>query len=210
MLSGQESRNQYNENLLTEETKAVLENMFGLTLPDLLHGDTLAHLWKQLDPQALEKMKIAMVKMLLRRRCLEAFRFRKQFYILAVDGTELYRWSEKHCDNCLHAVTGPNKSLQYYHRVLEIKLVSACGLSLSLLTEFIENASGKPDDKQDCELKAFYRLSRRLKETFPQLKILLLADGLYPIVLGVSQKRHFSGLLADLRKARGKEVMNSL
>lgn len=30
MMSGQESRNQYNENLLTEETQAILENMFGL------------------------------------------------------------------------------------------------------------------------------------------------------------------------------------
>jgi len=34
-------------------------------------------------------------------------------------------------------------------------------------------------DKQDCELKAFYRLATRLKKRFPRLLICLLMDGLY-------------------------------
>lgn len=131
-----------------------------------------------LEPTAIEKLKTSMIHTLLRRRCLEKFRYRKRHYILVVDGTELYRWSEPHCSHCLYAASGPKKELQYYHRVLEIKLVSESGLCFSLLSEFIEN--GGEDSKQDCELKAFYRLSRRLKETFPKLPVLLLADGIYP------------------------------
>lgn len=177
MLSGQESRNQYNENLFNEETQAILEKLLGVTLPAMPHGDTLAHLWKQLEPDLLEKLKITMVRVLLRSRCLEKFRY-QGYYLLAVDGTELYRWSEPHCNQCLHAASGPNHELQYYHRVLEVKLVSSSGLSLSILSEFIEN--GGADAKQDCELKAFYRVSAKLKKRFPQLKILLLADGIYP------------------------------
>lgn len=178
-LAGLGSRNQFNQNLNTEETQALLQKTLGLTLPSLPHGDTLAYLWKKLPPEIPEKLRMAMMRTLLRSRRLEAFRYRKQAYILALDGTELYRWDERHCDQCLHSATGANKELQYYHRVLELKLVSHDGLALSVLTEFIEN-TGEPDDKQDCELKAAYRLLNRLKELFPQLKILLLADGIYP------------------------------
>ena len=178
LMTGLGSRNQFNENICTEETQRLLQKTLGLKLPSLPHGDTLAYLWKKLPPEGPEKLRRAMLRTLLRSRRLEAFRYR-QHYILALDGTELYRWDEPHCENCLYAAQGKDKALQYYHRVLEIKLVSPDGLALSVLTEFIENTGG-PDDKQDCELKAAYRLLKRLKELFPQLKILLLADGLYP------------------------------
>ena len=38
------------------------------------------------------------------------------------------------------------------------------------MTEFIENKDLSAD-KQDCELKAFYRLARRLKQRFPRLPV---------------------------------------
>src|SRR5699024_9838255 len=43
---------------------------------------------------------------------------------------------------------------------------------------FIENES-KDVPKQDCELKAFYRLAEKLKETFKRLPICILGDSLY-------------------------------
>jgi hypothetical protein len=46
------------------------------------------------------------------------------------------------------------------------------------MTEFIENPGENPT-KQDCELKAFYRLAARLKKRFPRLPILLSLDGLF-------------------------------
>ena len=61
--------------------------------------------------------------------------------------------------------------------MLEAKIVAENGLSLSIETEFIQNSDGVA--KQDCELKAFYRMAKRLKKRFPQLKICLLLDGLY-------------------------------
>src|SRR3989337_4462210 len=66
----------------------------------------------------------------------------------------------------------------YYHPVLEAKLVTSNGFVFSLMTEFIENADLQ-GDKQDCELKAFYRLTKRLKARFHRLPICLLLDGLY-------------------------------
>jgi hypothetical protein len=65
--------------------------------------------------------------------------------------------------------------------VLEANRVLHNGVSLPLLSEFLTYAEGDPDDpKQDCELKAFYRLAARLNAYFPRLPILLLLEGLYP------------------------------
>jgi len=114
---------------------------------------------------------------LLRSRQLEDYRL-GIYYLIAIDGTELYRFSEKHCEHCLYETRNGKK--QYFHRVLEAKIVTSNGLAISLATEFIENPADKEFDKQDCELKAFYRLSEKLKKLFPRLKICLLLDGLYP------------------------------
>ena len=46
------------------------------------------------------------------------------------------------------------------------------------MTEFIEN-TGKNPTKQDCELKAFYRLADRIKKRFPRLRLCLSLDGLF-------------------------------
>lgn len=198
-ISAQESRQQYNHHLLTEETRCTLESLLGLDLPSLPHGDTLCHLWEKLELEALEKLKVVLLKVLIRRRCLENFRF-KGTYLMAIDGVEIYRWKQKHCEHCLHSKSGKSEVEYYYHRVLEAKLVSSCGLSLSISSEFIENTEENVT-KQDCELKAFYRLSQKLKALFPQLKITLLADGLYskgPVFKICSQFNwHFVIVLQD-------------
>lgn len=65
----------------------------------------------------------------------------------------------------------------YYHNVLEGKLILG-DFVFSLGTEFIENED-EFVEKQDCERKAFDRLSRRIKKNFPRLPICILADSLY-------------------------------
>ncbi len=49
---------------------------------------------------------------------------------------------------------------------------------LSIGSEFIENES-EDVTKQDCELKAFYRLSEKIKHTYPRLPICILGDSIY-------------------------------
>lgn len=62
------------------------------------------------------------------------------------------------------------------HHMLEAKLVVA-NMVFNVAPEFIENESeGTP--KQDCELKAFKRLAKKLKESFKRLSICLLVDNL--------------------------------
>jgi hypothetical protein len=117
--------------------------------------------------------------LLINARRLEDYRLDGE-YLIAVDGTEQHRFKDRdrpHCPQCLKQ-THSNGTTDYFHSVLEAKLVTREGLALSMASEFIENG-GREYDKQDCELKAFYRLAPELKRQFPRLAICLLLDSLY-------------------------------
>ena len=61
--------------------------------------------------------------------------------------------------------------------ILCAKLILPNGLCIPILTEWVVNE--EEYEKQDCELKAFKRLAKRLKKYFPRLPICILVDGLY-------------------------------
>lgn len=145
--------------------------------PDsLLHGDTLNYGLNGVPPEDIHALRVLLIHSLLRKRCLEAFRLLGSYYTISVDGTGCLTFETKHCDHCLRK-THEGKTL-YYHPVLEAKLTLGNVFAFSIATEFIENESENVS-KQDCELKAFWRLAQRLKADFPQLPMCLLLDGLY-------------------------------
>jgi len=72
-----------------------------------------------------------------------------------------------------------NGSVQYFAYVLDAKLVTPCGMALSLASEMLTNEGNEVFDKQDCELKAFPRLVEKLYTFFPRTSLCLLLDGLY-------------------------------
>jgi hypothetical protein len=140
------------------------------------HGDTLAATFRRLQPDELQAVVTGLTETLIRRKVLYATRLLDHYYLIAIDGTGVLVFTERHCAHCLtrthHGVT------TYYHPILEAKLVTPTGFAFSVMTEFIENLADAPT-KQDCELKAFYRLAERLKQCFPRLPICLLLDGLF-------------------------------
>lgn len=83
----------------------------------------------------------------------------------------------------------------WFSYVLEAKLVTSNGFSISLGSEWIQNE--EEYDKQDCESKAFVRLSKKVKLEFPKLPIMVVADGLYPnkTVLQQCEKLDWSFIL---------------
>jgi hypothetical protein len=139
---------------------------------------------KKVSPTDLEKVQVKMVKGMLKARMLEKFRLMGQYYMVAVDGTQLFTFKQRHCSQCLRKETGKDEAgnpiYLYYHYVLSAKLVTpgSRALAIPIISEFVENES--PDfNKQDCELKTFYRLIPRLKKYFPKTRICLLLDSLY-------------------------------
>ena len=140
------------------------------------HGDTLNIAFGRLDPDEVQETVTGMVEALIRKKVLYRYRLFGRYFLIVIDGTGMLTFSERHCPHCLTRTRDGQTS--YYHPILEAKLVTATGFVFSLLTEFIENPGENPT-KQDCELKAFYRLTERLKRRFPHLPICLVLDGLY-------------------------------
>lgn len=150
-------------------------------LPD--YG-TLNDMLKKLKPDELEEVLVKMVKRMIKKKTLEKFRLEGKYYLVAIDGSQILTFKERHCPNCLRRKIGTdedgNPIYLYYHYVLAVKLVTpgSDGLAIPIISEFVENES--PDvEKQDCEVKAFCRLLQRLKNYFPRTRICILLDSLY-------------------------------
>lgn len=160
-------------------TKHFCKNLEVFTkqpLPRMVSNDTLAYFMKLPTAEAiLRQIRHWLIHQLLRRKSLAKYRL-AGYYLIAIDGTGYAAFERRHCPYCL-LKRKQGKVIYYYHAVLDAKLVTPNGFALSMETEFIENRPGAK--RQDCELKAFYRLAPRLAQAYPQLRICLLMDALY-------------------------------
>jgi hypothetical protein len=153
---------------------AKFQALFGVeTVP---HGDTLAATYQRLRVPEVQDVVTTTVETLIRSKVLYPYRLCGRYFLLTLDGTGMLTFAERHCPQCLTMTHQGHTT--YYHPILEAKLVTHAGFVFSVMTEFIENPSQYPS-KQDCELKAFYRLAARLKRRFPHLPLCLLLDGLF-------------------------------
>lgn len=138
-------------------------------LEEMPHYDTLNYYLEMLPPEELSGVRRKMLAGLIRRKQFYKNRLLGRYWRVILDGTQLYYFREKHCENCLKTTmtdeTG-KKTVKYYHRVMEAKLVLGKNLVVSLGTEFIENES-EDVEKQDCELNAAKRLLERIKKSIP-------------------------------------------
>ena len=170
------SRCQLNQERLTEAFLKNLVNLSNTYEEQVASPDSMNYLLEQLDPLEIETVKVKMVKQLIKDKRLDAFRLNGEFRI-AIDGTGVFSSSNQHCECCLKT-THSSGAVTWSHKMLEAKLVAENGFAMSVCSEAIENENGIYD-KQDCELKAFYRMEQRLKTYFPRTPICLLLDGIY-------------------------------
>lgn len=156
----------------------------------LPHAVTVNEYFERLDPDELRQVQQKQVYGLIRSKAFYDARFRKKWLVI-VDGTQMYSGSRKLNDSCLerHYKKGTAEEKVNYHcDVLEAKIVLGEKLIISIASEFIENngedaerqqGMDEEERKQDCETKAFRRIAGKIKEAFPRLPIILLADSLY-------------------------------
>jgi len=178
------SRRKGNEELTGPRLLENLRSLFPY-LEEMPHQDTLCRLLEEMDVDRIEGCYLDLLRHLIRRK---KFRYllRKNRYLVAIDGTQKYVMKECWDKRYLYRkVQGKDGEWEYYAYVLEAVLVFANGMVLPLMSEFLENSEelAAVEDyekwKQDCELKAFHRLAKRLKQAFPKLSLTLLLDGLY-------------------------------
>lgn len=175
-----------NEMSNTFNTDICIENMSKALgydeLEELPHYDTINNFLKGLDNRQLEEIRKYMIKEMFNKRSFEHYRFKNRYWKIAIDATGIFSFKEKHCEHCLrkkhkNKETGEVERVEYYHNVLEAKLVVG-DMVFSIATEFIENEN-EDVEKQDCELKAFSRLAEKLKKEYKRLPICILGDSLY-------------------------------
>ena len=141
--------------------------------------DTVDKYLRFLEPEYLEAIKQDMFREIVRSKVLQKHKFEGKYFMLAIDGSGLQSYDYEPYPGCpFKEYKNGKKTWTTY--VLEAKIVTHSGFSLSLATGWIENPTNERFDKQDIESKAFKRLSVRLKKNFPRLPLVLLLDGLYP------------------------------
>lgn len=150
-------------------------------LEEMPHYDTVNDYLERLSPECLAGLRKKMVTSLIRGKQFNRGRLLGKYWRVILDGTGLFYFKERHCENCLsttHKTEDGKTVKRFYHKVLEAKLVLGDKVVISLETEFIENES-ESVSKQDCELNAAKRLLERLKREYPRLPICIQGDALY-------------------------------
>ena len=164
----------------TEETIKNIAQICGLELEEIPHCDTINDVFENIKPEEIEEIIKYMINKMIRNKMLEKYKIRGKYYYIVVDGTGLATSRKRYNENCLvknKTDKNGNEYQEYSTYVLEAKLVVG-EMVFSIGSEFVENES-EDVSKQDCEINAFKRLSDKIKETYPRLKIIIGADALY-------------------------------
>jgi hypothetical protein len=182
----------YNTASRREANRIMTQPMFVETLktlyPDLEsipHQDTLFRVLSLIDPNDIEKALCDLMRNFIKKK-----KFRKLLvngsYSIAFDGSQKFKSDRLLNEKYLQRKNGKEGDLQFFVYVLEANFVFPNGLSIPFMSEFLDYSIDAKNQmtteeqiKQDCELKAFKRLSERVKKAFPHLPIVALLDGLY-------------------------------
>jgi len=168
----------FNDEIIIENINNILKTNY----VELPHKDTLVNVLSSIKFEELETIQTNIIKTLIRSKMLDKYRFNGMFHVV-IDGTGLYSTKVNLGENAITKVYNKNCENEYTlysYYALEAKLV--CGnMTFSFATEFVENETYIDDegneyrkfDKQDCELKAAYRLLEKIKKRFPKLPIII-------------------------------------
>lgn len=180
LLCGKTSMRNLTESMNTDTCIENISRILGTSLDEIPHYDTINDVFEQVEIEELRKIQKYMVNKLIRSKMFEKYRCMNKYYQIVIDGTHIVTFKERHCKHCLKRVHNrgtTDEYTEYYHYVLEAKLVVG-DIVISLDTEFVENE--KEDvSKQDCEIKAFYRMAKRIKKNHPKMRIIISGDALY-------------------------------
>lgn len=175
-LSG--SRRQFGADIRDgDEVRANLERLLEQPVERIATPDAVNYFLAGLPDRELADIAVEMTAHLLRQRSLEDFRFLDRYWLMAMDGTEMFSFHHEHCPRCL-VRRHRDGTVDYFHSVLEAKLVTDTGLAFTMGCEFIEN-SARRYRKQTCERNHFPALAKKIRKRFPRLPLCVLLDSLY-------------------------------
>lgn len=145
------------------------------------HADTIARLLDGIDPETIEKATAKMMKKLLDNDTFYDLLIMGKLPI-SIDGVEKIKRNGGLLDvNWLERNIGKkeSKDIQQYVYIVEANITFPNGLTIPLMSEFLEFDKNPDMTKQDCEILGFKRLAARLKEYFQTQNIIICLDKLY-------------------------------
>ena len=111
-----------------------------------------------------------------RGKVLERFSDSDGYYLLSIDGTGYFSSHEIHCEQCCEK-HHRNGDITYYHQMLGVALVHPDHSHvLPLALQPIIKQDGT--NKNDCERNAVKRLLKHTRQAHPQMKFIVVEDGL--------------------------------
>ena len=161
-----------------EMTRPLFEKNLQAFFPELEtlpHSDTLFRVLKKIEIEQLERIQINVLNNLIRKKKFKRYLI-NNCYPVAIDGSQKLARKDLFTEQLLQRKKrkkqGENNEdkpeeedeYQYYVYVLEANLSFHNGMVIPLLSEFLEYPLGdQQKSKQDCELRAFRRLCKKIK-----------------------------------------------
>lgn len=146
-------------------------------LEELPYWETIQDVFVNIKTDELRNIQKYIVKTLIRSKMFNKYKYNGYFQ-LVVDGSGLSNHNYNLNGNCLKRKHKDGK-ISYYKYVLECKLIVG-SIVISVDSEWIENDTSLSEkEKQDCEIKAFERMAKRIKKNYPKYKFIITADALY-------------------------------
>ncbi len=130
-----------------------------------------------LEPNLLRPMFNDVFRQLGRGKALEPYVFHQGCYLVSMDGTGYFSSKKIHCESCLQKKNGKTGEITYHHQMLGAALVHPNHKQvIPLAPEPIIKQDG--DNKNDCERNAGKRLLQKIRDEHPNLKLIVVEDGL--------------------------------
>jgi len=112
-----------------------------------------------------------------RGKALEPYVFHQGCYLVSMDGTGYFSSKKIHCESCLQKKNRKTGEITYHHQMLGAAVVHPNHKQvIPLAPEPIIKQDG--DNKNDCERNAGKRLLRKIRAEHPNLKMIVVEDGL--------------------------------
>lgn len=205
LLCGLTSMTSITDNFNTDDAINNFSDICNTKLSELPYWETIQDVFININISELRNIQKYIVKALIRSKMFDRYKFNKAFQLI-FDGTGLSSHDYNLNDNCLTRKSKDGK-ISYYKYVLECKLVVG-SIVISLDSEFIENERMiNENEKQDCEVKAFKRMIKRIKKNYPKYKFIITGDGLYATtpIINICEKYHWFYIF-NLKPERLKNI----
>lgn len=136
--------------------------------------DNLVHHLNRVAPTPVQEIPIEMCEQLIQRRVFDSARLFGTWYILVFDGTV-----QERCRQGFE--TGGKsggKAGAPYRYVLQCGLLGPHHTFIPFMHEHVD-MHDLHAEKEDCELNAFLRLSKRIRQRFPRMRFCIVGDALF-------------------------------